>query len=241
MRRAPHLSSFFLMPAFALLLGGCITVEQEIFLNEDGSGQLVMVITLPDLPEEMGGGGVKVSGPSKDPAAEIEKMKKDLAHKLPEGLRLLETKEVRQNGSISFYMIFAFEQLDDLGAVMEGFDNPEQREFDVKPEWKLALTKEGGREAFRISFYVDMEKMLQPKSKPEEAPEGPDMAGLDQLGQDMMQIFLGMLRFRFVLHAPRPIADTNADIVLRERTAVWNTSLAAFLKNPRPIEMTASY
>ena len=37
------------------MASGCFSIEQEIFLNADGSGELVVFISLPDLPEKMGG------------------------------------------------------------------------------------------------------------------------------------------------------------------------------------------
>jgi hypothetical protein len=54
-------------------------------------------------------------------------------------------------------------------------------------------------------------------------------------------LFLGMIKMRFVLHAPAPITETNADMVLQGNTAVWNCSMAAFAKGKKPIEMKASY
>ena len=44
-----------------------------------------------------------------------------------------------------------------------------------------------------------------------------------------------------MLHTPTPITDSNADIVLNGKTAVWNCSLAAFSKEKKAIEMKACF
>ena len=53
------------------IMSGCITIEQEIFLNADGSGEMVMYLSLPDLPEDMS----KQAGGKKTPEEELAKMK----------------------------------------------------------------------------------------------------------------------------------------------------------------------
>ena len=63
------------------------------------------------------------------------------------------------------------------------------------------------------------------------------MEGMEGLAQMM----LGAIKFRFALHTPAPISNSNADLVLGSKTAVWNCSLAAFAKEKKPIEMKASF
>jgi hypothetical protein len=46
---------------------------------------------------------------------------------------------------------------------------------------------------------------------------------------------------RFVLHAPRKITETNADIVLNGNIAIWNASPGAFFTEKSPIEMKVTY
>jgi hypothetical protein len=52
---------------------------------------------------------------------------------------------------------------------------------------------------------------------------------------------LSMVKMRFVLHTATPIVESNADVIMNGNTAVWDCSLAAFLKNKKPIEMKATY
>jgi hypothetical protein len=63
----------------------------------------------------------------------------------------------------------------------------------------------------------------------------------DALGKLMGLAFFSTIKLRFVLHAPKKITETNADIVLDEKTAVWNASFGAFLKEKKPIEMKLIY
>jgi hypothetical protein len=61
------------------------------------------------------------------------------------------------------------------------------------------------------------------------------------LDQQLEPLLMGMIRMRFVLHTPSKITDSNADIVLRDNTAIWNSSMIAFLNSKKPIEMRATY
>jgi hypothetical protein len=54
-------------------------------------------------------------------------------------------------------------------------------------------------------------------------------------------IFSSLFKLRFVLHAPKKITETNADIVLNGNIAVWNASFGAFAKEKKPIEMKVAY
>jgi hypothetical protein len=42
-----YIARYAVIVACCLFAGGCFTVEQEIFLNADGSGQLVVFISPP--------------------------------------------------------------------------------------------------------------------------------------------------------------------------------------------------
>jgi hypothetical protein len=50
-----------------------------------------------------------------------------------------------------------------------------------------------------------------------------------------------LLKFRFVLHSPKQITETNADIVLNGKIAIWNATLGAFVQEKKPIEMKVTY
>jgi hypothetical protein len=50
-----HVGGYALIIACCLFASGCFSIEQVIFLNADGSGDLVVFISLPYFPEKMGG------------------------------------------------------------------------------------------------------------------------------------------------------------------------------------------
>jgi hypothetical protein len=59
--------------------------------------------------------------------------------------------------------------------------------------------------------------------------------------ETMNMLVSSLFKLRFVLHAPKRINETNADIVLNGNTAVWNATFGAFAKEKKPIEMKVTY
>src|SRR5262252_6567209 len=101
------LIGYAVMLACCLCATGCFSIEQEIFLNADGSGDLVIFISLPDLPEKVAGGDLTVK---KNPTDALADFRKELTSVLPPTITLKEAKEVKQNGVQSFYAVFSFKQ-----------------------------------------------------------------------------------------------------------------------------------
>lgn len=233
---------------FAALLcffaSGCFNIEQEIFLNADGSGEFVLHIGMPDFPEKMGSSSLEMSS-KKDPKEEMEKFKKEMTQGLPPTIVVKDVKEIKQNGSMSLYAVYVFKKLQDVQTILSNFgkESLKDEEMKAKPEWTVTLEKKGGKTVYTGKFLLDMSeemKKKEEKKKTEGATE-PGFEEFEKLGEEMMQMMLGMIKMRFVLHAPSPITETNADIVLNEKTAVWNCSMIAFVKDKKPIEMKASF
>ena len=234
---------FVVVLACCLLATGCFSIEQEIFLNADGSGELVVFISLPDLPEKMAGAEMTQK---KSPADALAEFKKELTATLPPTITLKETKDVKQNGVQSLYAVFHFKQLDDIQRVLANFGKGSLKEGDVgsDPQWSLEVEKKNNRTFYTQRFALDVDAKAKTetkvsktgdKQKPEETKESKDM------DEALKPLLLSIIRMRFVLHTPSPITDSNADIVLNGKTAVWNCSLAAFAKDKRPIEMKATF
>jgi hypothetical protein len=270
-----------------VLTSGCITIEQEIFLQPDGSGELLLLISLPDLPEDAKGG-------MGDPAEAMQKFKAEVAQKLPPTIKLKEAKELRRNGTMGFYALFQFKDLNEVQAVMANMMKESAQGLpgggQQPPEWKLKLEKQGGLTSFSQLFFADVSDTkveargnVQVEVKPQpEATAGrttaragradtsspkpvagnttaragrrtegqtttppPEPAAIGEMKTEGMeglaQMMLGAIKFRFVLHTPTPITNSNADLVLNGKTALWNCSLAAFAKEKKPIEMKASF
>jgi hypothetical protein len=59
---------------------------------------------------------------------------------------------------------------------------------------------------------------------------------------EKMQLVMSLVRMKFVLHAPSPISESNADMMLNQnRIAVWNCSLIKFATDKHPVELKAIF
>jgi hypothetical protein len=235
-----RLCGYCLVLTLGLFSSACFSFEQEVFLNADGSGELFLYISMPDLPDEM---MKSASDPGKkSPADEMAEFKKEMLSGASGTLKLKEAKEIRQNGARGMLAVFQFKDLRDIAAAMAslGKGTMKEGEFKGKNQWSVELQKVGGKNLFTGKFLLELEEKKEEKPKPAAGKEEPafDMKGLEE---QMMPLLLGMIKMRFTLHTPTPITESNADMVLRGNTAVWNCSMAAFVKNKKPIEMKATY
>jgi transcriptional regulator with PAS, ATPase and Fis domain len=231
-----------------MLATGCISIDQEIFLNADGSGDVAVIISLPDLPEKMGGAQITTT---KSPTETLAEFKKELTTALPQTIALTEAREVKQNGVQSIYAVFHFKQLDDVQRVLANFGKGSLKESDIgsAPQWSLQIEKKDNKTHYTQRFVIDVDTKAKGEvktSKPGEKQQTAEGANAsNDASNDMEEQFkpllLSIIRMRFVLHTPSAISDTNADIVLNGKTAVWNCSLAAFSKDKKPIEMKATF
>jgi hypothetical protein len=231
------------------IMSGCITIEQEIFLNADGSGEMVMYLSLPDLPEDMS----KQAPGKKTPEEELAKMKQELTAQMPATLKLKEIKEVRQNGVRGIYAVMQFKQLKDVEGLLANFGKStvKESEFGDGALWSIAVERAGDKNLFTQKFLMTMEdkkKAAKPadknaEAKPGEAKPSDDKAaeGMQDFEEQLKPLILSLMRLRFTLHTPAPITSSNADMVLNGNTAVWNCSLSKFAKEKTPIEMKASF
>lgn len=244
MKRVRRLACCLFITVSAFTAAGCISIDQEIFLNADGSGDVAVIISLPDLPEKMGDAQFNVN---KSPAQTLADFKKELTTALPGTITLTEAKEVKQNGVQSIYAVFHFKQLDDIQRVLANFGKGSLKDGDIgsAPEWSIKIEKKDNKNVYLQRFIMDVDTKARAEvkaSKPGEKPQTPDEAkASSDMDEQFKPLLLSIIRMRFVLHTPSPITDTNADIVLNSKTAVWNCSLAAFAKDKKPIEMKASF
>lgn len=243
------IAGFAAVVVCCLFSSACFSIEQEVFLNADGSGELVVFISLPDLPEKP---GTPELAQKKNPADALADFKKELTSALPSTLTVKQIKDVKQNGVQSIYAVFAFKTVADIQRVLTNFGKSSLKEGDIgsDPEWSLRLDKVGGRTSYTQRFRLDVDAKAKAEVKAEVTVNGKaqqvekkpeDDKASKEMEEQLKPLILSIVRMRFVLHAPAPITDTNADIVLNERTAVWNCSLAAFAKDKKAIEMKASF
>lgn len=240
---------FAIIGTCCLFASGCFSIEQEIFLNADGSGDLVVFISLPDLPEKMGGAEMTTK---KSPTDALAEFKKELTTALPPTITLAQAREVKQNGVQSIYMVFHFKKLDDIQRVLANFGKGSLKEgdFGSDPQWSLQIEKKANRSFYTQRFLLDVDAKAKAEIKAEVTVNGQKQeqkksAEEEKASKEMEEQFkpliLSIVRMRFVLHTPTPITESNADIVLNSNTAVWNCSLAAFSKDKKAIEMKASF
>jgi hypothetical protein len=247
--RPKHIAGYGVILACCLFATGCFSIEQEIFLNADGSGDLVVFISLPDFPEKMG--GLEMTS-KKTPVDALAEFKKELTSAVPATVTLKGAKEVKQNGVQSLYAVLHFSKLDDIQRVLANFGKDSLKDGDIgsAPQWSLQSEKKGNKTFYTQRFFLDVDGKAKAEVKAEATVNGKTQEQKkspeeDKASKEMEEQFkpllLSIVRMRFVLHAPSPITDSNADIVLNGNTAVWNCSLAAFSKDKKPIEMKASF
>lgn len=260
-----NLKRLILIAALPLCLSasGCISFEQEIFLNADGSSQMVLFMSLPDFQSVMPAGALsKQTGQAaaQDPEEILAKAKAEAREKLPPGATLKDIREVRQNGMLSLYVVFDFKDLKSLEEFLKAFYSEVYGQR--RDSFSIQLERVEGRTTFTCKFSPDAEAFFGAPKKPTaetekprtiprrqqrrtgqaQAPKGAaEIEGLTQFEEQMDQLLALMFRFRFRLHAPAPITETNANIVLNERIAVWDLSLATSSKDKGPFQMTVSY
>jgi hypothetical protein len=291
-----------------LLTSGCFNVEQEIFLEPDESGDMVIFISVPDIPEDLMKGLPGLQEQKLfDENKLIEEIKLSFEQQLPPGLKLKDAREVRRHGARAFYIVVHFNNLKDINSMLGKFSKLSNESAQTLQAlsnvplddwgWKIQMEKSGDLRVVTQSFYVDLiglmgamksEKSengkapgdsstpiespasISPNSTPEPtsngtksrrdskansaAPkkadpfkgDGDPFKGSAPMGvlkdeKTMSLILSSILKMRFVLHSPRKITDTNADIVLNGNIAIWNVSPGAFVKEKKPINMKATF
>jgi hypothetical protein len=308
MYRKTSIATIFLA-VLCLLTSGCYSTEYEIFLEPDGSGDMAIYLSMPNIPEAMLDMMKKDGSP---PQQEFQKLfdevKRIFTNDLPPTIKLKEAKEVRRHGAFAYYIVLRFNQLNDLNLMFDKYTKAaahkagmaESAASKIESFWKIQLEKAGDLTMVTQSFYFDLEAIaaametgkkesekspndspapvkpqasVTPKSgskparkaptrrtAPSDDPVAPkedptfDEAMKALFGEGMLSLLVSsMLKMRFVLHAPKNITETNADIVLNGKIAVWNASLGAFvpdltalvtdkkLLEKKPIEMKVTY
>jgi len=147
--------------SLVLVLGvftsGCVSIEQEVFLQADGSGDLVLHISLPDFPESM-----KASPMGGPPPTDemMQKFKSEVMAKLPPTITLKDAKELKRNGTLGFYAVFGFKNFKDIETLMAQVMQESAKDAQTgasKPsDWKLKVEKQGNLTQVTQLFYADL-------------------------------------------------------------------------------------
>ena len=296
MNRKYYIAAIFLS-VLCLLTSGCYSTEYEIFLEPDGSGDMVIYSSMPNIPDSMFEAlKTDTSNPQQEMQKLFDEIKRTFTNELPPTIKLKEAKEVRRNGAFVYYIVLRFNQLSDVNSMIDKFAKESLSKAGITQSaaskfesfWKIQQEKTGDLTMITQSFYFDLEAMVgameaskrESAKSPGDAPapvkppapvrsksgskpprraptrrtapsddpvapkEDPamDEAMKALFGEGMMSMLVSsILKMRFILHAPKQITETNADIVLNGKIAIWNASLGAFITGRKPVEMKMTY
>lgn len=144
--------------------------------------------------------------------------------------------QIDREGSLTNFRQLFFSDLSDSKVEMSG---------NMKVELKPA-TSSSGKTTRKTRGKSSGRASGKPIGKTQETTaesqsQDQDKMASSQIDKQIEQLIYSTVKFRFVLHTPSPIKTSNADIVLNGKTALWDCSLSAFLKDKKPIEMKASF
>lgn len=152
LKRALGFCALLLLSVFS---SACFTIEKEIFLNADGSGELVLHVSIPDIPENL---NATPGVPQGSASQEIDKFKKEVMTRLPETVKLKEAKQIKQNGVMNFYAVLEFKNLKDTEAVFSEFgkDNFNEISSATTSAWTSQVEKKDGKTIFTETIAIDV-------------------------------------------------------------------------------------
>jgi len=199
--------------AAALILSGCIKVDQTISINPDGSGTLDMIygmseqtIAQMEAMEQMAAGmkeeGLEAESDSPLDFDEAE-VRKKFAEEKPEGVQLLDVSSESREGWKYMKVKLAFDDLDSL----------KNTEFFEDSELTLTRNAEGN--------YVLAQKLGPDATGLPGSPAGSeDAQGMDEKAMQAMAAMFAGLRIAMTVAVPGEIIETNATQVEGNR-ASW--------------------
>lgn len=202
----------------ALFFAGCINYEQDVTLNANGSGKMLIHYNLAQQLVGMmamgdpGAGDQKQEMPFKVKEADI---RKDFSVK---GVKVEKFEQKTEGDQTHFYITVSFENIKDLNQ-SETFKN---MPFD----W----VKSGN-----VTTYT--QTLKGNKEKKEESAD-------DQMGKQMAQAMFGNSAFKFKVTLPAkalPSPDTNGTIAEDGKTVNWNVPLVDAMDKKTDTVMTAKF
>ncbi len=222
----------------AVFLSGCFTIEQEIFLKEDGSGTFLIHITMPNPPKKEG----EPAKPEEDPEKIMSEIKTGMDELKITGLKVKDVKEVSKNDLAQIYIVFEFQDIKTLIPALKKLEETGNKKAEKKEDmdisWTLDLKKDGAQTTFLSTYAFAFKPEQKKDAKKEKTKEEEEW---EKMAEDMMTTMLSMAKVRFVLHAPKDFIKTNADMTVGNQ-AVWEGAMSSFVgKSPKPLQMEATY
>ncbi len=199
-------------------VAGCINYDQEVQLNANGSGKIMIHYSLAQqlvgmmAMGDQSGGEQNQDMPFKVTEAEI---RKDLTVK---GVRIDKFEQKTEGDQANFYITVSFDNIKDLN---------QSEMFKKMPfDW----SKNGAVTTFTQTL----------KGNTEKKEESAD----DQTGKQMAQAMFGNAAFKFKVVLPAkamPSPDTNGTIGEDGKTVSWTVPLVEAMDNKTDTLMTAKF
>jgi hypothetical protein len=189
-----------------LFLAGCINYEEDVQLNADGSGTMIMHYSISQQLNSLMAMGDQSEGQKKDEMPFKFKEDEIRADLQAEGVRVEKVESKAENDQQHFYVHLAFDQLTNL--------NQTKTFKDMPFEWK----KEGRTVTFQQTL----------KAK--------DQSASDPMGDQMASAMLGNAKFVFKVKLPSkplPAPDTNGTILEDGLSVRWEYPLVQLGKGDK--------
>ena len=224
--------SFFLL-FVVFCMTSCLEMTERIQLNPDGSSDISLHISLPDIPDDK-----KKSAPAKEKDLDKE-VEAVFSSVQKDGLSLKKGREETITGIKYFTLIGSAEKIYDLKnlyfQMKKGGKNKEEdkskeafEEIFSKSRFEVKKTKKGVLQITR-SFSPPKIKKLKKSSKKVKNQEA-------ELGKELEDAFLNVFRIRFEFHSPTKVVHSNAPTVFG-RDLRWETTLGYLMKNSFDIKI----
>ncbi len=224
-----------------VLLGGCINYEEQLTLNKDGSGTIMMHYWMDSTFAQGPGQAAGDKGP---PMSE-QQANERFATK--PGITLQSFRTEEKDGDTHSYVTLAFDSVTNLSAAMDGRDITFSEEGGVITFTSTVESESPGPEA---AMPLEPEPASEPADG--EAPEMPE--GMEGMGEAMgeamakgMEEMMGQMmgsmgdgEFTFNVTFPGEVLEVEGPGATKaENTATWKLSLGDVMTGSSTMKATA--
>jgi hypothetical protein len=195
------------------LVAGCLTYNEEVWLNRDGSGKMSMEIGLSEALLSM------APNKSELPFSE-EKIEKDFSNK--KGIRLTEHKIYSRAGNKYVITYFQFDSIESLKNLFADNKDHKSEFFD---NFRIDNDKDGN---VRFSRTIDLTEEKEGKEE-------------NEFGKGMASTIFSNYIWKYKIHFPYKIINANTspeNIDYKNNTVTWEFSMASFFNEPQIMTAT---
>jgi hypothetical protein len=200
-----------------VFLAGCINYDQQVELNSNGSGKMLIHYSLAQQLVGMMAMGQASGDQKKDMPFKVNEpeIRKDLGVK---GVRIDKFEQKTEGDQTHFYITVSFDNIQDLN------------QSEMFKKMPFSWTKSGSVTTFTQTLQGN-------KEKKEEAAN-------DQMGKQMAQAMFGNAAFKFTVKLPGkalPSPDTNGTIDADGKTVSWSVPLVEAMDKKTDTVMSAKF